>query len=94
MQGGAVAALSAVNEIDFDWPRRFWNSLSEQDQQNLIRCAQNIVPLPTRYRSGSDIDSPAQQRRWAPRCSTHVQRAAAHGVAVLPCKRNARPGYR
>ncbi|KAI0704190.1 catalase-domain-containing protein [Cerioporus squamosus] len=34
--GGAVAALSAVNEIDFDWPRRFWNSLSEQDQQNLI----------------------------------------------------------
>ncbi|OBZ76293.1 Catalase [Grifola frondosa] len=34
--GGAVAALSAVNEVDFDWPRRFWQSLSEQDQQNLI----------------------------------------------------------
>ena len=38
-QGGAVAALAAVNEIDFDWPRRFWNGLSEQDQQNLIRYA-------------------------------------------------------
>ncbi|KAI0672137.1 catalase-domain-containing protein [Trametes maxima] len=35
-QGGAVASLSAVTEIDFDWPRRFWNSLSEQDKQNLI----------------------------------------------------------
>ncbi|KAI0758857.1 catalase-domain-containing protein [Fomes fomentarius] len=34
--GGAVAALSAVTEIDFDCPRRFWNSLSEQDQRNLI----------------------------------------------------------
>ncbi|OSC99328.1 catalase-domain-containing protein [Trametes coccinea BRFM310] len=34
--GGAVASLAAVNEIDFDWPRRFWNGLSEQDQQNLI----------------------------------------------------------
>ncbi|TBU30380.1 catalase-domain-containing protein [Dichomitus squalens] len=34
--GGAVASLSAVTEIDFDWPRRFWNSLSAQDQQNLI----------------------------------------------------------
>ena len=39
IQGGAVAALSAMNEIDFDWPRRFWNGLSAQDQQNLIRCA-------------------------------------------------------
>ena len=36
-QGGAVASLSAVNEVDFDWPRRFWNSLSEQDQTNFIR---------------------------------------------------------
>ncbi|KAI0649743.1 catalase-domain-containing protein [Trametes meyenii] len=35
-QGGAVASLSAVTEVDFDWPRRFWNSLSERDQQNLI----------------------------------------------------------
>ncbi|EIW53214.1 catalase-domain-containing protein [Trametes versicolor FP-101664 SS1] len=34
--GGAVASLSAVTEIDFDWPRIFWNGLSEQDQQNLI----------------------------------------------------------
>ncbi|KAH9848102.1 catalase-domain-containing protein [Lenzites betulinus] len=34
--GGAVASLSQVTEIDFDWPRIFWNSLSEQDQQNLI----------------------------------------------------------
>ena len=39
IQGGAVAALSAMNEIDFDWPRRFWNGLSAQDQQTLIRCA-------------------------------------------------------
>ncbi|KAI0784110.1 catalase-domain-containing protein [Abortiporus biennis] len=38
--GGAVRSLSRVTEIDFDWPRRFWNSLSEQDQQNLIS---NIV---------------------------------------------------
>lgn len=42
MQGGAVASLSAVTEIDFDWPRIFWNGLSEQDQQNLIRS----VPSP------------------------------------------------
>ncbi|KAI0366552.1 catalase-domain-containing protein [Pilatotrama ljubarskyi] len=34
--GGAVASLSAVTEIDFDWPRRFWSGLSEQDQQNLV----------------------------------------------------------
>ncbi|KZT04923.1 catalase-like protein [Laetiporus sulphureus 93-53] len=34
--GGAVQSLSAVTEIDFAWPRMFWNSLSEQDQQNLI----------------------------------------------------------
>lgn len=34
--GGAVESLSAVTEIDFSWPRIFWNSLSEQDQQNFI----------------------------------------------------------
>ncbi|KAI0634572.1 catalase-domain-containing protein [Trametes polyzona] len=34
--GGAVASLSSVTELDFDWPRRFWNSLSQQDQANLI----------------------------------------------------------
>ena len=36
-QGGAIYSLSEVTEIDFDWPRRFWNSLSEEDQSNLIR---------------------------------------------------------
>ncbi|KAH9944922.1 catalase-domain-containing protein [Amylocystis lapponica] len=34
--GGAVQSLSELTEIDFDWPRIFWNSLSDQDQQNLI----------------------------------------------------------
>ncbi|KZT64984.1 catalase-like protein [Daedalea quercina L-15889] len=34
--GGAVQSLSQVTEIDFSWPRIFWNSLSDQDQQNLI----------------------------------------------------------
>lgn len=34
--GGAVSALSRVTEIDFEWPRRFWASLSSADQQNLI----------------------------------------------------------
>ncbi|KIY68934.1 catalase-domain-containing protein [Cylindrobasidium torrendii FP15055 ss-10] len=38
--GGAVSSLAEVTDIDFDWPRRFWASLSETDQQNLIS---NIV---------------------------------------------------
>ena len=37
VQGGAVRALSQVTEVDFDWPKRFWKSLSKQDQDNLIR---------------------------------------------------------
>lgn len=36
-QGGAVRSLSQVTAVDFDWPKRFWASLSAQDQQNLIR---------------------------------------------------------
>ncbi|KAL1715661.1 catalase-like domain-containing protein [Schizophyllum commune] len=38
--GGAVSALSRVTEIDFDWPRRFYDSLSQTDKENLIS---NIV---------------------------------------------------
>ncbi|EJD36801.1 catalase-domain-containing protein [Auricularia subglabra TFB-10046 SS5] len=34
--GGAVTALARVTEIDFDWPRIFWKSLSANDQQNFI----------------------------------------------------------
>ncbi|KAH9834758.1 catalase-like protein [Rhodofomes roseus] len=34
--GGAVQSLSMVTEIDFSWPRIFWNTMSDQDQQNLI----------------------------------------------------------
>ncbi|EKM57300.1 uncharacterized protein PHACADRAFT_254998 [Phanerochaete carnosa HHB-10118-sp] len=34
--GGAVKSLSEVTAIDFDWPQRFWKSLSEQDQTNFI----------------------------------------------------------
>ncbi|GBE83330.1 Catalase [Sparassis crispa] len=34
--GGAVQSLSAMTEIDFSWPRKFWASLSDQDQQNFI----------------------------------------------------------
>ncbi|KAI0088364.1 catalase-domain-containing protein [Irpex rosettiformis] len=34
--GGAVRSLTQVTAIDFDWPKRFWSSLSAQDQQNLI----------------------------------------------------------
>ncbi|KAH7096779.1 catalase-domain-containing protein [Auriculariales sp. MPI-PUGE-AT-0066] len=34
--GGAVSSLARVTEIDFDLPRRFWQSLSAQDQKNLI----------------------------------------------------------
>ena len=37
LQGGAVKSLSEVTAIDFDWPQRFWNSLSQQDQQNFVR---------------------------------------------------------
>ena len=32
-----MSSLSAVTEIDFDWPRRFWASLSKNDQNNLIK---------------------------------------------------------
>ncbi|KAI0696337.1 catalase-domain-containing protein [Cytidiella melzeri] len=39
-EGGAVQSLSQVTAVDFDWPRRFWTSLSAQDQKNLIR---NII---------------------------------------------------
>ncbi|KAJ3542899.1 hypothetical protein NM688_g5925 [Phlebia brevispora] len=34
--GGAVHSLSEVTTIDFDWPKRFWASLSAQDQANFI----------------------------------------------------------
>lgn len=33
-----MQSLSMVTEIDFAWPRIFWNTMSEQDQKNLIRC--------------------------------------------------------
>lgn len=35
-----MRSLSEVTAIDFDWPKRFWNSLSEQDQANFIRYVQ------------------------------------------------------
>ena len=53
-QGGAVRALSQVTEIDFDWPRRFLNSLSDQDRQNLIRYALSLPSIST-----------IQTQRWA-----------------------------
>ncbi|KAI0074272.1 catalase-domain-containing protein [Panus rudis PR-1116 ss-1] len=34
--GGAVRSLSRVTEVDFDWPRRYLNSLSQTDKTNII----------------------------------------------------------
>lgn len=38
-----MRALSQVTAVDFDWPKRFWKSLSEQDQKNLIRCVDVVI---------------------------------------------------
>jgi catalase len=34
--GGAVRYLSTVSEIDFAWPKIFWNGMSKRDQDNFV----------------------------------------------------------
>lgn len=74
--GGAVQSLSAVTEIDFAWPRIFWNGLSEQDQQNLIS---NVIG-----HLGEVIDQGIRDRQVA--LFAHVNytlgKAIADGVGV------------
>ncbi|KAG0148816.1 hypothetical protein CROQUDRAFT_654391 [Cronartium quercuum f. sp. fusiforme G11] len=34
--GGAIRSMSQISDIDFEQPRMYWNSLSEQDKRNLV----------------------------------------------------------